>query len=63
MESNKYYVITDLDDPYENCLEYRGPFDTLKEARKEAEELKSHVWSASKKPYYSFVTVVKTIKF
>ena len=63
MEPDKYYVITDQDDPYENCLNYRGPFDTLKEARKEAEELKSSIWSAQKKPFYSSVTVVKTIKF
>lgn len=62
MESNKYYVITDCDDPYQNCLDYHGPFDTEDRAVREAEEL-SKVFTFNNKPLYTSVIIVKTIKF
>lgn len=63
MDPDKYYVLTDIDDPYENCLDYHGPYHTESEALLEAIRLKELVWTAAKKPYYSSVTIVKTIKF
>ena len=63
MEEDKWYIITATDDPYENYLSYHGPFNSSKEARIKARQLREEVFSyKSVLPVYILVKIVKVMK-